>query len=76
MREGKVAMKPHASPSVRLFARELGVDLAQVKGTGPKERITADDVRGVRQAGHRPVRLRCGRRAGAAPRRPAAPGWA
>ena len=46
MREGKVAMKPHASPSVRLFARELGVDLAQVKGTGPKERITADDVRG------------------------------
>lgn len=36
---------PHASPSVRRFARELGVDLTQVKGTGRKERITADDVR-------------------------------
>ena len=37
--------KPHASPSVRKFARELGVDLAKVRGTGPKERITQDDVR-------------------------------
>ena len=36
---------PHASPSVRKFARELGVDLAQVKGTGEKSRITQDDVR-------------------------------
>ncbi|ETD72528.1 dihydrolipoamide acetyltransferase [Pelistega indica] len=36
---------PHASPSVRQFARELGVDLTQVKGTGRKDRITADDVR-------------------------------
>ncbi|NOL49063.1 dihydrolipoyllysine-residue acetyltransferase [Pelistega europaea] len=36
---------PHASPSVRRFARELGVDLSQVRGTGRKERITADDVR-------------------------------
>lgn len=34
----------HASPSVRQFARELGVDLARVKGTGPKERILRDDV--------------------------------
>jgi pyruvate dehydrogenase E2 component (dihydrolipoamide acetyltransferase) len=39
-------VKPHASPSVRKFARELGVDLALVRGTGPKNRITADDVRG------------------------------
>ena len=39
------ASLPHASPSVRKFARELGVDLAQVKGTGEKNRITADDVR-------------------------------
>ena len=38
--------KVHASPSVRAFARELGVDLAQVKPTGPKNRITADDVKG------------------------------
>jgi pyruvate dehydrogenase E2 component (dihydrolipoamide acetyltransferase) len=37
---------PHASPSVRKFARELGVDLAKVHGSGDKGRITADDVRG------------------------------
>lgn len=37
--------KPHASPSVRAYARELGVDIARVPGTGPKERITQDDVR-------------------------------
>lgn len=36
---------PHASPSVRRFARELGVDLTQVKGSGRKDRITIDDVR-------------------------------
>src|SRR5512140_824803 len=35
---------PHASPSVRKFARELGVPLDQVKGTGPKGRITQEDV--------------------------------
>ncbi|WP_374242155.1 dihydrolipoyllysine-residue acetyltransferase [Zoogloea sp.] len=34
----------HASPSVRAFARELGVDLAQVKASGPKNRITKADV--------------------------------
>ena len=38
-------VKPHASPSVRKFARELGVDLSVVRGTGPKLRVTADDVR-------------------------------
>jgi pyruvate dehydrogenase E2 component (dihydrolipoamide acetyltransferase) len=37
--------RAHASPSVRRFARELGVDLAAVSGTGFKERITADDVK-------------------------------
>jgi pyruvate dehydrogenase E2 component (dihydrolipoamide acetyltransferase) len=37
-------LKPHASPSVRRFARELGVDVARVKGTGPKGRITQQDV--------------------------------
>ncbi|TAL81324.1 MAG: dihydrolipoyllysine-residue acetyltransferase [Candidimonas sp.] len=36
---------PHASPSVRKFARELGVDLGVVMGTGEKHRITQDDVR-------------------------------
>jgi pyruvate dehydrogenase E2 component (dihydrolipoamide acetyltransferase) len=41
----------HASPSVRRFARELGVDLARVTGTGFKTRITEDDVKGfVKQA--------------------------
>ncbi|MBI5269851.1 MAG: dihydrolipoyllysine-residue acetyltransferase [Burkholderiales bacterium] len=35
---------PHASPSVRRFARELGVPLADVRGTGPKGRITQEDV--------------------------------
>jgi pyruvate dehydrogenase E2 component (dihydrolipoamide acetyltransferase) len=35
----------HASPSVRAFARELGVDLSRVNGTGPKNRILHDDVR-------------------------------
>jgi pyruvate dehydrogenase E2 component (dihydrolipoamide acetyltransferase) len=34
----------HASPSVRQFARELGVDLSRVKGSGPKERILREDV--------------------------------
>jgi len=34
----------HASPSVRKFARELGVTVSQVKGTGPNGRITQDDV--------------------------------
>ena len=36
--------KAHASPSVRRFARELGVDVALVKGTGPKGRILQQDV--------------------------------
>jgi pyruvate dehydrogenase E2 component (dihydrolipoamide acetyltransferase) len=35
---------PHASPTVRKFARELGVPLEEVKGTGPKGRILQEDV--------------------------------
>jgi pyruvate dehydrogenase E2 component (dihydrolipoamide acetyltransferase) len=35
---------PHASPSVRRFARELGVPLAEVQGSGLKGRITPEDV--------------------------------
>jgi pyruvate dehydrogenase E2 component (dihydrolipoyllysine-residue acetyltransferase) len=38
--------KPHASPSVRKFARELGVDLSRVSGSGPKARILREDVQG------------------------------
>jgi len=34
----------HASPSVRAFARMLGVDLSKIKGSGPKERILQEDV--------------------------------
>ncbi len=42
---------PHASPSVRKFARELGVDLARVTGTGPKSRIVQEDIQNfVKQA--------------------------
>jgi pyruvate dehydrogenase E2 component (dihydrolipoamide acetyltransferase) len=49
--EGEHVVKPHASPSVRKFARELGVDLARISGTGAKQRITHDDVRDwVKQA--------------------------
>jgi pyruvate dehydrogenase E2 component (dihydrolipoyllysine-residue acetyltransferase) len=41
----------HASPSVRKFARELGVDLSRVKGSGPNGRILQEDVQGyVKQA--------------------------
>ena len=36
--------KAHASPSVRAFARELGVDLSRVKGSGPKNRVLREDI--------------------------------
>lgn len=35
----------HASPSVRKFARELGVDLGRVQGSGPKHRILPEDIK-------------------------------
>ena len=41
---------PHASPSIRKFARELGVPLAEVKGSGPKGRITQHDVQAFTKA--------------------------
>ena len=41
---------PHASPSIRKFARDLGVPLDEVKGTGPKGRITQEDVAGFVKA--------------------------
>ncbi len=50
--------KPHASPSIRAFARELGVDLGKVKGSGPKGRVTREDVQAfvkVVLAGAKPV---------------------
>ena len=49
----------HASPGVRRFARELGVDLSQVRGTGLKGRIVEDDikayVKGLLSGGVRPA---------------------
>jgi pyruvate dehydrogenase E2 component (dihydrolipoamide acetyltransferase) len=52
-REG---LPPHASPAVRKLARELGADLAAVAGTGPKGRITREDVQAhVKAALSRPA---------------------
>jgi pyruvate dehydrogenase E2 component (dihydrolipoamide acetyltransferase) len=49
--DGEGFKKAHASPSVRAFARELGVDLARVKGSGIKDRILQEDVQAyVKQA--------------------------
>lgn len=42
--------KAHASPSIRRFARDLGVELALVRGSGRKGRITKDDVKAFTKA--------------------------
>ncbi len=47
---GTAGAPPHASPGVRRFARELGVDLARVKGGGPKGRVLKEDVQGFVKA--------------------------
>ena len=49
-RSAQLARLPHASPAVRKFARELGVPLEEVQGTGPKGRITIADVQAFTQA--------------------------
>jgi pyruvate dehydrogenase E2 component (dihydrolipoamide acetyltransferase) len=43
--ETSSGIKSHASPSVRKYARELGVNISLVKGTGPKGRITQEDIK-------------------------------
>ncbi len=43
---GNVPTHVHASPSMRKLAREFGVDLAKVKGSGSKGRITEEDIKG------------------------------
>jgi pyruvate dehydrogenase E2 component (dihydrolipoamide acetyltransferase) len=53
----EMAHKPHASPAVRKFARELGVDLALVKGSGMNGRIFRSDVQTfIKGAMARPAR--------------------
>jgi pyruvate dehydrogenase E2 component (dihydrolipoamide acetyltransferase) len=51
--------KVHASPSIRAYARELGVDVARVVPTGPKQRVMRDDitayVKGVMSGASRPA---------------------
>jgi pyruvate dehydrogenase E2 component (dihydrolipoamide acetyltransferase) len=48
--------KSHASPSIRRFARELGVELTNIEGSGRKGRITHEDVKGfVKDALHKPA---------------------
>ena len=42
--EQKAFLRAHASPSIRKFARELGVDLSRLQGSGRKQRITKEDV--------------------------------
>ena len=73
--DGAQGALPHASPSIRRLARELGVPLAEVKGSGPKGRITQDDVqgfvKGVMAGACRPPRRRPRRRPPRPP--PAAP---
>ncbi len=44
-----------ATPATRRLARDLGVDLAMVQGTGPGGRITDDDVKRLKEGGKRPV---------------------
>ncbi|HYB65086.1 MAG TPA: 2-oxo acid dehydrogenase subunit E2, partial [Steroidobacteraceae bacterium] len=69
--------RAHAGPSVRKFARELGVDLARVKGTGFKGRITHEDVKAfVKRAlatPAAPAAAPAGAAAGARPALPALP---
>ena len=60
---GRSATSVHAAPPVRKLARELGVDLADVTGSGPGGRVTAADVRAHAVTGGRRVPLRGVRRA-------------
>ncbi|HSC65009.1 MAG TPA: dihydrolipoyllysine-residue acetyltransferase [Caldimonas sp.] len=61
---------PHASPAIRKLARELGVPLDEVKGSGPKGRITQEDVQGFVKAvlaGQTQTRAQAGAKGAAAP---------
>ncbi|TAX24016.1 dihydrolipoamide acetyltransferase family protein [Rhizobium leguminosarum] len=54
------AEKPLAAPSVRLFARESGVDLRQVQGTGPAGRILREDIEQFLTPGTAPAAVKNG----------------
>ncbi|MDO3436724.1 dihydrolipoamide acetyltransferase family protein [Rhizobium sp. CBN3] len=54
------AEKPLAAPSVRLFARESGVDLRQVQGTGPAGRILREDIEQFLAQGSAPAAAKNG----------------
>ncbi|MGZ2383562.1 dihydrolipoamide acetyltransferase family protein [Rhizobium brockwellii] len=54
------AEKPLAAPSVRLFARESGVDLRQVQGTGPAGRILREDIEQFLTPGTAPATVKNG----------------
>ncbi|RCX09013.1 dihydrolipoyllysine-residue acetyltransferase [Extensimonas vulgaris] len=78
-RSAQLVHLPHASPAVRRFARELGVPLEEVQGTGPKGRITIADVQAFTQAvmrGTLQTRAAAAQRATAAGAGAGAPGGA
>jgi 2-oxoisovalerate dehydrogenase E2 component (dihydrolipoyl transacylase) len=55
-----LAKKPLAAPAVRLFARESGVDLRQVHGTGPEGHILREDIEQFQRHGTAPATARSG----------------
>jgi pyruvate dehydrogenase E2 component (dihydrolipoamide acetyltransferase) len=61
-RRGRAAQRPKATPPVRRYAKDRGVDLAALVGTGRDGRITREDVDGALDAGSRPPRPAAGRR--------------
>src|SRR5213078_1952495 len=52
---GATQRAPAATPATRRLARELGVDLRTVRGTGPGGRVTDDDVRAAAAGGRQPA---------------------
>jgi pyruvate dehydrogenase E2 component (dihydrolipoamide acetyltransferase) len=52
---GEDGTPPYASPAVRRLAREMGVDLSTVEGSGRRNRITTEDVRTVADGGRQPA---------------------
>ncbi|MEA2254751.1 MAG: hypothetical protein QOG35_796 [Solirubrobacteraceae bacterium] len=62
---GEDGAPPYASPAVRRLARELGVDLGAVEGSGRRTRITKEDVRAVADGARRPAAAGAGAAAAA-----------